>query len=102
MGKFVDIEKIKFSGLTFHDEEGEAYIPLRAVEMAIAKAAAEPQKKSIAIELEGCIDCAPFNDCTVFNMDITEDEYNFLQKVAELSRETSTCECMPRMWVDKW
>ena len=51
------------------------------------------KKKTCIITLEGC------NDETVFEMDLTEEEKILLQNVAEKANETSTYDCMPRMYV---
>ena len=52
-------------------------------------------KQLINIALIGC------DDSTIFDMEMTEEEYNFLQKVAEKSREVSSYSCMPIMEVSK-
>ena len=51
------------------------------------------KKKTYIITLEGC------DDETVFEMDLTEEEKILLQNVAEKANETSTYDCMPRMYV---
>jgi hypothetical protein len=43
------------------------------------------------IILKGC------HDNTVFFMPMTEEEKNFLQKIADLSEEFSECDCMPTL-----
>ena len=43
------------------------------------------------IILEGC------HDNTTFFMPMTEEEKNFLQKIASLSQEFSECDCMPTL-----
>ena len=43
------------------------------------------------IILEGC------HDNTTFFMPMTEEEKNFLQKIADLSEEFSECDCMPTL-----
>lgn len=47
------------------------------------------------IILEGC------DDTTVFDMELTDDEYNLLVRVSEKANETSTYMCEPRMYVQK-
>lgn len=47
----------------------------------------------IRIKLVGC------DDTTIFEMELTEKEYELLQRVANLSEETSTYGCMPIMEV---
>lgn len=51
------------------------------------------KKKTYIITLEGC------DDKTVFEMDLTEEETILLQNVATKANETSTYNCMPRMYV---
>jgi hypothetical protein len=46
----------------------------------------------VRISLNGC------DDSTEFNMeDVTQEQYDFLQRIAEKSKETSTYGCMPTM-----
>ena len=52
------------------------------------------KKKTYIITLEGC------DDETVFEMDLTEEETILLQNVAAKANETSTYDCMPRMYVE--
>ena len=51
------------------------------------------KKKTCIITLEGC------DDETVFEMDLTEEEKILLRNVAAKANETSTYDCMPRMYV---
>jgi hypothetical protein len=44
--------------------------------------------------LNGC------DDYTEFKMEMTFQEYEFLQRVCKLSEETSTYTCMPTMTVE--
>ena len=46
------------------------------------------------IQIHGC------DDSTCFDMEMTEQEYQFLQKVCHLSTKTSTYGCMPTMVVE--
>ena len=52
------------------------------------------KKKTYIITLEGC------DDDTVFEMDLTEEEAILLENVAAKANETSTYDCMPRMYVE--
>lgn len=45
--------------------------------------------------LHGC------DDCTVFEMELTQKQYDLLQKVSEKSIETSTYGCMPTLGIEK-
>lgn len=47
--------------------------------------------KNYKITLMGC------HDYTEFNMDLSEDEVKLVQRICELSRETSEYACMPTM-----
>ena len=49
--------------------------------------------KEYEIILSGC------DDETVFTMELTQQEYEFLMRVSELANKTSTYGCMPRMYV---
>lgn len=51
------------------------------------------KKNTYEITLEGC------DDCTIFTMDLTIQEYEFLVSVSELANKTSFYGCMPRMYV---
>lgn len=58
--------------------------------------AEESNNKSLyEITLNGC------DDDTLFVMELTEPEYQFLLRVSEKSNETSTYGCMPRLYVEK-
>lgn len=43
----------------------------------------------VEISVDGC------DDSTIVTMEMSNDEYNFLQKLAELVNETSYYGCMP-------
>lgn len=45
------------------------------------------------IELEGC------DDSTIFAVQITADEFDFLRKIAKIANSVSKYGCMPRMYV---
>jgi len=47
--------------------------------------------RCFSVQIRGC------DDSTHFEMQMTDQEYEFLQKVCKLSAETSTYECMPTM-----
>jgi len=49
----------------------------------------------INIQLSGC------DDTTIFTMDVDEVELLLLQRVAKLSRETSSYSCMPTMKIEE-
>lgn len=49
----------------------------------------------VEICLNGC------DDETVFEMDVTEAEYDLLDRVSKKANETSTYTCMPRMYVEE-
>ena len=53
------------------------------------------KKQEHVVWLNGC------DDDTVFTMEMTNNEYEFLKRVSELANETSTYGCMPRMFVDE-
>ena len=53
-------------------------------------------KKKYSICLNGC------DDDTVFEMELTENEYQLLSKVSEMANKTSTYGCMPRMYVEPY
>lgn len=46
-------------------------------------------KRKIKFWLHGC------DDSTPIIMDVTDDEYKFLEKIVQLSMESSTYGCMP-------
>lgn len=48
----------------------------------------------IEIGIHGC------DDCTIFEIECSEQERDFLNKVAALSQETSTYGCMPTMKIE--
>lgn len=50
-------------------------------------------KKLRGVELEGC------DDVTPFNMEMTDEEFEFLQRVSKLSKEKSRYGCMPTLTV---
>ena len=43
----------------------------------------------VEISVDGC------DDSTIVTMEMSNDEYNFLQKLAELVNKTSSYGCMP-------
>lgn len=47
--------------------------------------------KTIRITLSGC------DDETVFEIEATEEQIEFLKMIAKKSEEVSTCKCMPTM-----
>lgn len=47
------------------------------------------------IALHGC------NDSTIFEMELTEEEYKLVKKIADKSEEVSTYGCMPIMEIKK-
>lgn len=51
-------------------------------------------KKLYQITLNGC------DDDTVFEMDLTEEEYALLKRVSDKANETSTYQCEPRMYIN--
>lgn len=51
-------------------------------------------KQKHIIALNGC------DADTVFEMELTEEEYKFLLRVSEKANETSYYTCMPRMYID--
>lgn len=51
--------------------------------------------KKYKIILEGC------HDSTVFEMVLTDKEYELLNRVSEMANKTSTCYCEPRMFVEE-
>ena len=53
------------------------------------------EKHLYVIDLNGC------DDSTIFEMELTEQEYEFLSKVSELANKTSTYQCMPRLYVEQ-
>lgn len=53
------------------------------------------KKDRYTITLEGC------DDATIFEMLLTDEEYNLLKKVSEKANETSEYGCMPRMYIDE-
>ena len=63
----------------------------------IVKELAEESNNKIlcGIILNGC------DDDTFFDMELTENEYQFLLKVSEKANETSTYGCMPRLYIEK-
>ena len=50
-------------------------------------------KKKYEIILDGC------DDSTKFEMELTNEEFELLEKVSSKANETSTYCCMPRMYV---
>ncbi len=50
--------------------------------------------KKVEIALLGC------DDCTRFDMMVTQEQYDFLMFVARMSAETSSYGCMPTMEVN--
>ena len=53
------------------------------------------EKKLYHIDLNGC------DDSTIFEMELSEQEYEFLSRVSELANKTSTYQCMPRLYVEQ-
>lgn len=53
------------------------------------------KKQEHEVWLNGC------DDDTIFTMEMTNNEYEFLKRVSELANETSTYGCMPRLYVEK-
>lgn len=51
--------------------------------------------KKYEISLVGC------DDETFFEMELTEGEFNLLNRVSELSKETSEYRCMPKMYIEE-
>lgn len=51
--------------------------------------------KKYEISLVGC------DDETVFDMELTEEEFNLLTRVSKLSKETSEYRCMPIMLIEE-
>ena len=51
--------------------------------------------KEYEITLNGC------DDDTIFSMELTQQEYEFLLRVSELANKTSTYGCMPRLYVEQ-
>lgn len=47
------------------------------------------------ISLHGC------DDSTIFEMELTEEEYELLKRVAKKTEEVSTYMCMPIMEIEK-
>ena len=52
------------------------------------------KKQEHEVWLNGC------DDDTIFTMEMTNNEYEFLKRVSELANETSTYRCMPRLFLD--
>lgn len=55
----------------------------------------EDARSKYEIDLEGC------DDSTVFEMMLSDSEYQTLLKVSKKANDTSTYTCMPRMYVNK-
>ena len=53
------------------------------------------EKQLYEISVHGC------DDCTIFDMELTKEEFELIKKVAGKCTETSTSQCMPRMEVKK-
>lgn len=51
--------------------------------------------KRYKITLEGC------DDSTVFEMSLTDKEYELLNRVSEKANKTSTYNCEPKMFVEE-
>jgi hypothetical protein len=51
--------------------------------------------KKIRINLYGC------DDTTSFEMEVTDEQLEFIETVAKRSEEVSTCRCMPTIDIDK-
>lgn len=52
-------------------------------------------KKLYEISIAGC------HDATDIDMELTDVEYELLQKVSEKANDASNYECMPRMYVEE-
>lgn len=53
------------------------------------------KKQEHEVWLNGC------DADTIFTMEMTNNEYEFLKRVSELANETSTYQCMPRLFLDE-
>lgn len=53
------------------------------------------KKQEHEVWLNGC------DDDTIFTMEMTNSEYEFIKRVSELANETSTYHCMPRLYLDE-
>lgn len=49
-----------------------------------------------AIIIAGC------DDCTAFSMELTEQEFEVVNRLAEIANKASQYECMPTMEVATW
>ena len=50
-------------------------------------------KKKFIITIEGC------DDETVFTMELDDKEKELVEEIMRLSKETSTYNCMPRLYI---
>lgn len=66
-----------------------------AIEIVIELAEEYNKKQEHEVWLNGC------DDDTIFTMEMTNNEYEFLKRVSELANETSTYRCMPRLYLDE-
>ena len=101
MKEFIDklIERLEEKAFIDYDEYytdgGECLISISDVKEIVNELAEEYNKKQEhEILLNGC------DDDTIFTMEMTNNEYEFLKRVAELANKTSTYSCMPRLFVD--
>ena len=90
-----DVEAVEKQIKELADHNGNAYLDSADV-LEIVRKGGLIEKKLYRINLEGC------DDETIFEMELTESEYQFLLKVAEKANETSTYGCMPRMYVNPY
>lgn len=67
----------------------------RAISIVNQLAEEYNKKQEHEVWLNGC------DDDTIFTMEMTNNEYEFLKRVSELANETSTYGCMPRLFLDK-
>jgi hypothetical protein len=54
------------------------------------------KKKNVQIALHGC------DDSTYINLDVAQNEFNFLLKLKELSEQESSYQCMPTLDVEEY
>lgn len=81
--------------LTFNFE-AEKYLKFDKTISIITELAEEYNKKQEhEVWLNGC------DDDTIFTMEMTNSEYEFLKRVSELANETSGYYCMPRLYLDE-
>lgn len=66
-----------------------------AIEIVNELAEEYNKKQEHEVWLNGC------DDDTIFTMEMTNSEYEFLKRVSELANETSGYYCMPRLYLDE-